>query len=149
MLFIAHLSSRPNVASQAGRMRGCRRAVSLIECIVLMVVFSIISVAAGVGLQSVARSPSGDEAQVWTSQQIISKMESLHDTPYASLASGTATSDADHNNITYTITWTVTCRNRPRQPHRLATRQSPKAGSGLKQIVMSMNGQTVTTWISQ
>ncbi len=122
------------------------RGLSLVECIILMVVFSVVAVAAGVGLQSVSKSWSAVDDKLWTSQQIISKMESLRDTAYASLVSGTSTSDANYKGTTYTITWTVTEID-PTKPT-----QSPPASknnSGLKQLTVSMNGQSLSTWISQ
>jgi hypothetical protein len=120
--------------------------LSLIECIVLMVVMSIVSVGAGVGLQSVSRSWGGVDDKLWTSQQLISKMESLRDTAYASLASGSSTSDANYKGTTYTITWTVTEID-PAKPTQYPP--AAKANSGLKQLTVSMNGQSLSTWISQ
>jgi type II secretory pathway pseudopilin PulG len=123
-----------------------RRAITLIECIVLMVVLSVVSVAAGIGLQSVSKSPSGVENRLWTSQQIASRLESLRDTSYAGILSGSATSDPDYKGVTYTITWTVTEID-PDSP--TSTPPITQAGSGFKQIVVSMNGQSMTTWVSQ
>lgn len=113
---------------------------------VLMVVFSLISVAAGVGLQSVGKSWGGVDDKLWTSQQIISKMESLRDTSYSSLASGSSTSDANYKNVTYAITWTVTEID-PASP--TANPPVSKSNSGLKQLTISMNGQSLTTWVAQ
>jgi hypothetical protein len=111
-----------------------------------MSVFSVISIAAGVGLESVSLAPSRLENRVWTSQQLISKMENLHDTTYSSLVSTTYTSDADYRNTTYTITCTVTEID-PASP--TASPPVALAASGLKQIVLSMNGQSITSWVSQ
>ena len=111
---------------------------------VLMVVFSIIAVGAGVGLKSVSGAPTIGEKRLWTASQLASKIESLHDTAYASLASGSSTSDPDFNNVTYTITWTVTEID-PASP--TAVPPVAKTGSGLKQLAVTMNGQSMTTWI--
>jgi type II secretory pathway pseudopilin PulG len=126
--------------------RSRRRALTLIECIVLMVVLSIVSVAAGVGLQSVSKSPAGVENKLWTSEQIASKLESLRDTAYGGLTSGSAASDPDYKGVTYTMTWTVTEID-PDYPTN--TPPVTQAGSGFKQVVVSMNGQSMTTWVSQ
>ena len=100
----------------------------------------------GVGLQSVARAPTLVERRMWTSSQLASKIESLRDTSYSSLVSGNANSDPDLNNVTYPITWTVTEID-PASP--TAVPPVAKAGSGFKQMTMTMNGQSISTWIAQ
>jgi Tfp pilus assembly protein FimT len=125
---------------------GCHRGVTLIECLILVVILGIVGVAAAVGLASVSKAPGGLEDALWDSQQIISKIENLRDTTYGSLVSGTSTSDADYRNTTYTVSWTVTEID-PASP--TANPPVVKANSGLKQLTVSMNGRSLTTWVSQ
>ena len=65
------------------------------EAMLALVTLTIIGVGAAVGLQSLAKVSSGVEDRLWVSSQLISEVEHLRAVPYASLASGSATSDAD------------------------------------------------------
>jgi type II secretory pathway pseudopilin PulG len=136
----------PPHASQHRSLSPANRGMTLVECLIFLTIFSIVCVAAGVGLQSISRAPGAVESRLWTSQQIATKVESLRDTAYTSLVSGSTTSQTDFNNDTYTMTWTVTEID-PAYPS--ASPPISKASSGLKQIVVTMNGQSLTTWVSQ
>ena len=85
---------------------------------------------------------SAVEDRLFISSQVTSTLENLRDTPYASLASGSATSDADRKGNTYAISWTV----REIDPNNPAT---PKNNSRLKELTVSCNGQSVMTWVIQ
>jgi prepilin-type N-terminal cleavage/methylation domain-containing protein len=130
--------------------RGRRRGLTLIESMLAMVILSIVGVGAGVGLQSSVGASSAVEDKLWASAQLSAKVESLRDTAYASLLSGATTSDVDRNGATYTITWTV-LEIDPASP--TSSPAVAKAGSGLKQITVSISGsrnaQSLVTWISQ
>lgn len=118
------------------------RAFTLMEAMLALVTLSIIGLGAGIGLQSVAKADSGIEDRLFTSSQIISTLENLRDTPYASLASGSGTSDADRKGTTYTITWTA----REIDPNHPTNN---KNNSGLKELVVTCNGQSMMTWVIQ
>ena len=110
---------------------------TLIEAMVLLVVLSIIAVAASVGLAAVCRAPYVDETQLGISNELVDKLEQLKGTAFASLASGSDTTTV--NGKSYTRTWTVTNAN--------------PDGSGNKmdfdQVSVTINNQTLTTWITQ
>jgi prepilin-type N-terminal cleavage/methylation domain-containing protein len=122
------------------------RGFTLIEAMLCLAILSIVGLGASVGLQSLAHNPDQSENLLWTSQQLKSTLENLRDTPYASLLTGSKTSDADHDGITHTIAWTV-LEIDPAQP--TASPPVAKTNSGLKQITVSLNGQSSITWISQ
>ncbi len=123
-----------------------RRGFTLVEAMMVLVTLSIVGVAAGIGLQSVSGSPGQIEQRLWNSQQIASTIENLRDTPYASLTSGSKTSDANYKGVTGTITWTVL-----EIDPAFATSSTPvaKANSGLKQVTVSFNNQSAVTWVAQ
>jgi prepilin-type N-terminal cleavage/methylation domain-containing protein len=129
-------------AETAGHFR--KRGFSLLEVILALVTLSIVALGAGIGLQSITRGSDQVEWRLWFSNQLSSSVESLRDTAYASLVTGTKASDADRNGHTYPISWTV-LEIDPASP----TLVTAKANSGLKQLVVTLNGQTVSTWISQ
>jgi prepilin-type N-terminal cleavage/methylation domain-containing protein len=123
-----------------------RRGFSLIESMMAMVILSIVGIGAGVGLQSMAGSSSAIEDRVWTAQQMSAKLENLRDLAYASQLSGSSTSDADRSGSTYLISWIVVEID-PAAP--TASPPTAKTNSGLKQITLTMNGQSLVTWVSQ
>jgi prepilin-type N-terminal cleavage/methylation domain-containing protein len=119
---------------------------TLLEAMLSLSILSIVGLGASVGLQSLAHNPDQSENLLWTAQQLNSTLENLRDTPYASLLTGSKTSDADHDGITHPITWTV-LEIDPAQPTVLPPVAKPN--SGLKQIAVSLNNQSTVTWISQ
>ena len=122
------------------------RGLTLIEVCFAIVILSIVGVAAAVGLQSAANVSGGVDNRLWIAQQLSSKAENLRDTPYASLTSGSATSDPDRNGKTYIICWTA-LEIDPASP--TASPPVAKPNSGLKQITLTLNGSTLVTWMSQ
>jgi prepilin-type N-terminal cleavage/methylation domain-containing protein len=125
---------------------GHLRGLTLIEVLIAVVILGIVGVAAGVGLQSAANVSGGVDDRLWISQQLSTTVEKLHDTPYASLSSGSTVSDSDRNGKTYVISWTV-LEIDPAAP--TASPPVAKTASGLKQISVTLNGSTLITWISQ
>jgi prepilin-type N-terminal cleavage/methylation domain-containing protein len=122
------------------------RGFTLLEAMVCLTILSIVGLGASVGLQSVAHNPDQAENRLWTCQQLNSTLEDLRDTAYASLLSGSKTTDADHDGATHTLTWTV-LEIDPARP--TASPPVAKPNSGLKQITVSLNGFSSVTWISQ
>jgi type II secretory pathway component PulJ len=118
------------------------RAFTLLEAMLALVTLTIIGLGAGVGLQAVSKSDAALEDRLFVSAQIVSTLENLRDTAYASLASGSATSDASRTGTTYTISWTVREIN-PANP------TASKNNSGLKELIVSCNGQSMMTWVIQ
>jgi hypothetical protein len=114
--------------------------------IFLLVILGIAGVGAASALTGLARVPDRVESRLWTAMQLASTLEYLRDTPYAALASGTAASDADYANKTHTVTWTVTEID-PASPQ--ASPPVAKANSGLKRIVVTLDGQSMETWVVQ
>jgi prepilin-type N-terminal cleavage/methylation domain-containing protein len=110
---------------------------TLIEAMVVLVILSIISVAASVGLAGICRGPYADETQLAISNALVDKMETLKGTAYASLASGSDT--VTLNGKSYTRTWTVANAN----PNGSGNQTS------FDQVSVTIGSQTITTWISQ
>ncbi len=119
-----------------------RRGFTLLEAMLALVTLTIIGLGAGIGLQAVSKSDAALEDRLFVSSQIVSTLENLRDTTYASLVSGSAASDAGRKGTTFTITWTVREID-PNNPTK------NKNNSGLKEIVVSCNGQSMMTWVVQ
>ena len=123
-----------------------RRALTLIESMLAVVTLSIVATGTAVGLRSVSHVPGNVEEQLWQSDQLTSTLENLHDTAYASLLSGSRQSDPDYQGNTHTITWTVVEID-PSTPTLYPP--TSKANSGLKQVTATIEGQSLTTWVSR
>jgi Tfp pilus assembly protein PilV len=132
------------------RMKSLRpRGFTLMEAMLALVTLTIIGVGAGVGLQSLAKVSSGVEDRLWISSQLISEVEQLRGTPYASLVSGSTTSDADRDGKTYPINYAV----REIDPNNPT---NTLAGSGLKEVTVTitlssspLTTRSVVTWLYQ
>ncbi len=119
------------------------------EAMIALVTLSIIGVGSGVGLQALAKSSSVVEDRLWASQQLISQTEQLRAVPYASLVSGSATTDPDRDGNTYVLSYNV----REIDP---ANPTATLAASGLKEITVTITLSTspatyrsVMTWVYQ
>ena len=111
---------------------------------ILMTIFSIVTVAAGVGLQSAIRGPETMDNSLAIDRAITTEMDVLKQTAitsWASLASSAGTSNVTINGTTYTQTVTVTA-------------QPPPDGSGgtatdFSQIKVQIGSQSLLSYVSQ
>lgn len=80
---------------------------SVIEAVVALAVFSLILLALGGVVGGVAGGAAYSRARTDLSFHMQEQVERLRNTPYANLASGSATS-APSSGVTYQADWTVT-----------------------------------------
>jgi hypothetical protein len=123
-----------------------RRAFSLMEVLILVVVLGIVAAAAGRALQAVARTPVTTDEIFQLETQMISKMEELRAQPFDTLIVGPGTVS------------TVTVGN---APGTVKTYQmtveialADADGNGLpeanfKQVKVSLAGQSITTLVTK
>jgi hypothetical protein len=109
---------------------------------VVLTMMSIIVLGGGVGLQSLAGAGKTNGILLWEANQVVSTVESLRATAYASVVTGSALSDADPMSLTHTISWTATEID-PANP------VNAKPGSGLKSVVVKLDAITFTIWVLQ
>jgi len=113
------------------------RGLSLLEALILVVIVSIVAVAAGVGLQSIVRIPPAMDSILAINRQMASDMDSMKATAWASMASYSNT--VTLNNKTYNRTVTVA--------------QADADGNGVdadfRQITVAIGGQSMTTYVTQ
>jgi Tfp pilus assembly major pilin PilA len=62
------------------------RGFTLIEAMVLLVIVSIIAVAAGVGLQAVAKVPTQTDAILAIDNEIVNRLEQMRAEPWATMS---------------------------------------------------------------
>ncbi|GEM_PF-2234199 len=121
-----------------------RRAFSLLECLMLVVILGIIGVAAGNALQNVAKSPGITNQSLQIETQLISKMEQIRSLPFDSVAIG---------NPNATLSDYVTIGNALYQ-RTVVVAQADANGDGMadvnfKSINVTCGGQSITTYISK
>jgi prepilin-type N-terminal cleavage/methylation domain-containing protein len=78
--------------------RASRNAFTLLECMIVMTILSIMALGAATGLGSLCHVPNQNDNQLVASRQLIDRMEQLRGTAFGDLASGSSGG----------ITWTVT-----------------------------------------
>ena len=76
------MAHRPKTPRPARRHRG----FTLIEAMLILVIMSVVALGAGIGLQSLARTPNGNEVALATDNAIVDRMEALRATDFAALA---------------------------------------------------------------
>jgi prepilin-type N-terminal cleavage/methylation domain-containing protein len=117
-----------------------RRGFTLVEAMLVLVVMSIIALAAGVGLQSIARAPSGNDAQLVVDNYIMDKLESLRATDFASLTVGTTTDTVSIRGTNYTRTTVIALADAD---------GSGSTDTDFKQITVTLNGRSLSTFVCQ
>jgi hypothetical protein len=84
--------------------------LTLLECLILLVVMSIVTVAAGVGIQSVAKVPTQADDRLIISSKLVDCLEQLRAEPWATMSSKAASlsvTPVTVGNKTYSCTVTV------------------------------------------
>jgi prepilin-type N-terminal cleavage/methylation domain-containing protein len=117
-----------------------RRGFTLVEAMLVLVVMSIIALAAGVGLQSIARAPAGNDAQLAVDNYIIDKLEALRATDFASLTVGTATDTVTIRGTNYTRTTVIALADAD---------GTGGTDTDFKQITVTLNGRSLSTFVCQ
>ncbi|HVT82381.1 MAG TPA: hypothetical protein VHM90_17185 [Phycisphaerae bacterium] len=85
------------------------RGLTLIECMMLMVVMSVVVVGTGVALQSLVKVPTGNNRALVVSNLMSDKMERLKALGFTALSATASGSDSvTVDNVAYTRTWTIT-----------------------------------------
>ena len=120
--------------------RRCPKGFTLIEALILLVVLSIVAIAAGAALTRLADNPEGNDFQLAVNTAIVSKMEEGVPSAFTSLTVGTSLSDTcTINGTSYPRTVTIAQAN-------------PNGGgnvSSFLQITVAVNGKSITTLVSQ
>ena len=116
-------------------------AFTLIEAMVLLVIMSIVTVAAGVSLQGLSQSPKGNDFQLAVNNAIVSKMEEVRALDFTTgMVVGSTLSDTVAvNGTTYTRTVTIA----------LADANGGGNDTDFKQITVAVNGQSLVTYVAQ
>ena len=128
------------------------RAFTLIEVMFLMVILSIVAIAAAVGLQSSARLPEATDRVLAVSSELNSEIDS-----WRSVAFGSSPWPAS---LPYSLTDTVTLNiggqavtcNRTTSiqnwdPTNISTNSSPQ--SDFVRVQVTINGQTLTCFLNK
>jgi prepilin-type N-terminal cleavage/methylation domain-containing protein len=81
-----------------------RRGLTLIECVIVLAIMSIVAVGVGWGMQALTGSSRANEQEEVISTEITSELEKWRTTPFATLAAlaaGTGTTTSD--NVTLSV----------------------------------------------
>lgn len=119
-----------------------RSGFTLIEALLLVVILGIVGLAAGVGLQSVAKTPTQTNQQLAISAECVNRMEQMRATPFTGLAAkATALSgNVSINGQTYTCT--------------VSAASADADGSGTNdtdydKITVTIGAQSLTCYVTQ
>ncbi len=86
-----------------------RRAVTLLESMLLMVVLSIIVLGTGIAFQTLADIPKANNSALTVANLLVDKMEKLRALGFTTLSTTANGSETIvMNNVSYTRTWTIT-----------------------------------------
>jgi type II secretory pathway pseudopilin PulG len=118
-----------------------RRAVTLPEAMILILILALVAVAAGTGLQAVVKTPTANDKVLAVSNALASKMEEMHALGFANLPLGNTLSD------TVTLNGTTS-------PRTVVISLYDADGDGTldadcKQITISIGGQTISSIMVQ
>jgi len=120
--------------------RRTRRAFTLLEALILVVVMSIVAVAAGVGLQSVARIPPVADATLAINRQIMSDLEQVRGTAWDSVTVGTTNNTVTINGRNYSRSVVVSTAD---------ANADGSADTDFRQISVTIGNQTLTTFVTK
>jgi Tfp pilus assembly major pilin PilA len=126
-------------ANRKGAGRG--RGFTLIEAIVLVTVMSVVAVAAGVGLQAVAKVPTQTDATMGINNALVDAMEQWKAKSWATMASSTGTVTV--NGRSYTRTVTVADAD-PASPEGGGT-----AKADFRRITVTIGSQTLRSYATK
>lgn len=115
------------------------RGLTLVEALIVMTIMSIIAVAAGVALQSLARVPERNDDQLVVSNALVDKMEQFRGMTVPALLAAPSGSDTSPvNNLARS--WTI-------------VKADPKLGSSPQndfvQITVTCGGRSLTSYLTQ
>ena len=118
-----------------------RRGFTLIEAMFLMTIMSVVALAAGVSLQSLARVPQRNDDQLAIANALVDKIEQLRGTAFPSLTVGSSLSDTvTLNNVLYTRSVNIALVD-------ATGGSSPDAD--FKQITVTINNRTLSCYVVQ
>jgi type II secretory pathway pseudopilin PulG len=118
-----------------------RRAVTLPEAMILILILALVAVAAGTGLQAVVKVPTANDKVLAVSNALASKMEEMHALGFANLPIGNTLSD--------TITLNGTSSPRSVIVSLYDADGNGTADADCKQITISLSGQSISAIMVQ
>lgn len=124
------------------------RGLTLIEAMLLLVIMSIVAVAAGIGLQAVAKVPTQTDLTLAVNSALVDTIEQYKSKPWASVTASTTpiTNSVTINSQTYTRKITVESADPTdgTDPNSFSTTQTD-----YRRITVSINGQTMRCYVMQ
>jgi len=122
------------------------RGLTLIEAMLLVVILSIVAVAAGVGLQAVAKVPAQTDRALAINNALVDTLEQWRAKPWASMVTPLPDT-VIINSKPYTRTITIEDAD-PTATNDPATFTPANVKTDFRRITVTINGQTMRVYVT-